>query len=402
DGTPLSAVPAAPTAPVSAPAPEIETFYPVAGSMTNQAAAEPEYFEAATAKSATAPAAKAAAKNAMNIGEYHLTILEDKGLLSRLADELGEVSHNYQLTWPEFKRDPFGFVKRSVQGYGQMISRFFASRDVVIASGFSLAAMAALIGLIFLLDRTQGGGTGVSRKSLFVVGILAFCGLLALFATSLSRDRGAAIMGARPSDSRNVLSGIIAAFAVLGFVVGGLFVWDRHQMAKAAEAAKDDDLELTQMISDIPDEQPTPDKGTAGFDKGNGGGSKPKPEKAGGGGGGGREEQMPASYGKTPQSSLTIPQVVAPDPHPPVIKNPALPMPATLDADPALFPPDTRNLNYGLPNSKSTTPSSGSGTGNGIGTGTGGGAGSGTGSGYGPGNGGNTGGGDRREGGGGP
>src|SRR5437660_3699998 len=115
DGTPLSAVPAAPAAPVSvsAPAPEIETFYPVAGSVTNQAAAEPEYFETATATSATAPAAKAAAKNAMNIGEYHLTILEDKGLLSRLADELGDVSHNYQLTWPEFKRDPFGIVKRS-------------------------------------------------------------------------------------------------------------------------------------------------------------------------------------------------------------------------------------------------------------------------------------------------
>src|SRR5438046_3718364 len=60
DGTPLSAVPAAPAASVSAPPPEIETFYPVAGSASNQAAAEPEYFETATATSATAPAAKAA------------------------------------------------------------------------------------------------------------------------------------------------------------------------------------------------------------------------------------------------------------------------------------------------------------------------------------------------------
>ncbi|HLR06774.1 MAG TPA: energy transducer TonB, partial [Pyrinomonadaceae bacterium] len=97
-----------------------------------------------------------------------------------------------------------------------------------------------------------------------------------------------------------------------------------------------------------------------------------------------------------------IPQVVAPDPHPPVIKNPALPMPATLDADPVLFPPDTRNLNYGDPKSRSTTPSSGPGSGNGIGSGNGGGVGPGNGGGYGPGNGGNTGGGDRREGGGGP
>jgi protein TonB len=67
-----------------------------------------------------------------------------------------------------------------------------------------------------------------------------------------------------------------------------------------------------------------------------------------------------------------------------------------------LFPPDTRNLNYGDPKSRSTTPSSGPGTGNGIGNGTGGGVGPGSGGGYGPGNGGNTGGGDRREGGGGP
>jgi TonB family protein len=401
DGTPLSAVSAAPV-PASTSVSQMETFYPVAESVINEPAAEPEYFQPVTTSSPATPLARVSKARAVNVGEYHLTILEDAGLLPRLAGELGEVAHNYQLTWPEFKRDPFGFVKRSVQGYGQMAGRFFASRDVVIAAGLSVAAMAALIGLIFLLDRTQGGGTGVSRKSLFVVGILAFCGLLGLFATSFSRDRGAAVMGAKPSDSRNVLSGIIAAFAVLGFVVGGMFLWDRHQMAKAAEAARDDDLELTQMITDIPNSQPTPDEGTAGMAKGNGGGSKPKQEKAGGGGGGGREEQTPASFGKLPQVDLRIPQVVAPDPHPPVIKNPALPMPATLDADPALFPPDTRNLNYGDPKSKSTTPSSGPGTGNGIGNGTGGGVGPGEGGGYGPGRGGNTGGGERNEGGGGP
>ena len=67
-----------------------------------------------------------------------------------------------------------------------------------------------------------------------------------------------------------------------------------------------------------------------------------------------------------------------------------------------LFPPDTRNLNYGLRESKSTDPSSGPGTGNGMGTGTGGGMGPGEGGGYGPGRGGNTGGGDRNDGGGGP
>jgi TonB family protein len=210
-------------------------------------------------------------------------------------------------------------------------------------------------------------------------------------------------MGARPADSGNVLSGIVVALVLVFGVVGGYVLWSSlHARALAKAQAEEDEVELTQMITDIPNEQPTPDEGTAGLAKGNGGGSKKEQIKAGGGGGGGREEQTPASFGKVPQASLTIPQVVAPDPHPPVIKNPSLPMPATLDADPVLFPPDTRNLQYGDPKSKSTTPSSGPGTGNGIGTGTGGGIGSGTGGGFGPGNGGNTGGGERREGGGGP
>src|SRR5207249_389514 len=264
----------------------------------------------------------------------------------------------------------------------------------------SVFAMAALIGAIFLLDRTQAAGP--SRKSMIIVAIIGFCGLLAVFATWLSRERGAAVMGARPSDSRNVISGMVVSFALVFAVVGVAFLWDAHQKAKAAEAANEENLELTQMLTDIPNEMPTPDEGTAGMNKGTGGGSKPKQEKAGGGGGGGREEKIEASVGKLPQADLRIPQVVAPDPHPPVIKNPALPMPATLDADPVLFPPDTRNLQYGDPKSKSTTPSSGPGTGNGIGSGTGGGVGPGSGGGYGPGRGGNTGGGDRNEGGGGP
>jgi TonB family protein len=138
------------------------------------------------------------------------------------------------------------------------------------------------------------------------------------------------------------------------------------------------------------------------LNKGSGGGSKPKPEKAAGGGGGGRQEQKEASFGKTPQASLTVPQVVAPDPKPPAIKNPSLPVAATLVGDPLLIPPDARVLPYGDFKSKSTDPSSGPGTGNGIGTGTGGGIGPGEGGGVGPGRGGNIGGGDRNDGGGGP
>ena len=419
DGTPLSVIPVVTAAPTNNVAPvDIETSYPMSETaepekpviippapivppVVTPAPIVPPVVNAAPSPvlNTVAATSSAAAASHDMIGEYHLTILEDRGLVPRLAEELGNVAHNYQLTWPEFKRDPFGFVKRSIQGYGKMVVGSFASRDMVIAMVLGLVAMLVLVGSIFLLDRSGAGGP--SRKSMIIVAIIGFCGLLGIFATWLGRG-GAAVMGAKPSDSRNVLSGIIASFALLFLVVGAAFYWDRVHQAKAAELAKEEELELTQMISEIPNEQPTPDEGTAGMAKGNGGGSKPKQEKAGGGGGGGREEQTPASFGKLPQADLRIPQVVAPDPHPPVIKNPALPMPATLDADPVLFPPDTRQLNYGDPKSKSTTPSSGSGTGNGIGQGTGGGVGPGSGGGYGPGEGGNTGGGSRREGGGGP
>jgi TonB family protein len=388
DGSPLSAAPAA-----------------IESAKMPETVAPPETITAAPAsfEAQAIPTGReyAAAPSAGNIGEYHLTILEDKGLTSRLASELGNVAHNYKLTWPEFKRDPFGFTKRSFQGYGTMVGRFFGRRDAVLAIVIAFAALIALVGLLTLIDKTQSGIT--SRISLVVVGVVAFAALIALFATWLGRDSGAAVMGARPADSGNVLSGIVVALVLVFGVVGGYVLWSSlHARAMAKAQAEEDEVELTQMITDIPNEQPTPDEGTAGLAKGNGGGSKKEQIKAGGGGGGGREEQTPASFGKVPQASLTIPQVVAPDPHPPVIKNPSLPMPATLDADPVLFPPDTRNLQYGDPKSKSTTPSSGPGTGNGIGTGTGGGIGSGSGGGYGPGNGGNTGGGERREGGGGP
>src|SRR5687768_1042621 len=194
DGTPLTAVAAAST---SAPA---ETVSPV-----ETATAAPAVFSTPVSESA-APAAVVSG----NIGEFHLTILEDSGLVSRLAGELGNVAHNYQLTWPDFKRDPFGFVKRSFQGYGKMAGKFFSSRDVVIASVLSIVSLVVLVGAIYLLDKTQGDG-GPSRRTIAIVSIVGFCALLAIFASWLSKDRGGAVMGAKPSDSRNVLSGIVAS-----------------------------------------------------------------------------------------------------------------------------------------------------------------------------------------------
>jgi len=78
--------------------------------------------------------------------------MSDAGLASRLGGELKHVAHQYELTWPEFKRDPIGFVKRSIVGYGQMAARSFSNRNAVIAIGVAVGAMLALAVIIKVLD----------------------------------------------------------------------------------------------------------------------------------------------------------------------------------------------------------------------------------------------------------
>ena len=225
--------------------------------------------------------------------EYHLTFLNDQGLLGRLGHELGDVRHEYQLTWPEFKRDPFGFTKRTFVGYGQMFTKFLGKPNVLLAMGAAFLAMLALVGVVMLMDRAQG--TGTSRVGLVLFAVLAGGLLVALFSTWLGRERGAAVMGAEPSDSRSVVAAMITSFAFL-FVLLGIIVAIDYRGKRQALVAQNEEGEVVEQIFDIPDEQPTPDPGTAGLNKGSGGGSKPKQEKAGGGGGGGREEAKPASF----------------------------------------------------------------------------------------------------------
>ena len=277
------------------------------------------------------PASSEAARDGGNMRErslYQVTMLEERGLTSRLIEELRGVAEESRLTWPEFRRDPAGFVRRLLAGYSQLAWR------------------------------------GLRQP--------------------------------------NTATAILAAFTILLSLVGMVAMWGRLHDKRAARDPINEELEYMGRIIEVPERQPTPDPGTAGMNKGKGGGSKPKPEKPAGGGGGGRQEQKPASAGKLPPASLEIPQVRAPDPRPPVVKNPSLLVPATIVADPVLFPPDPRPIAYGDPKSKAVEVSSGPGRGNGIGAGTGGGVGPGEGGGVGPGRGGNTGGGEMNAGGGGP
>jgi hypothetical protein len=302
---------------------------------------------------APAPAAYSSSTAMVLRDEYHLTIMDDAGLVARLAHEVRDTAHEYELTWPEFKRDPFGFTKRTIIGYGQMLRKFLGKPNVMVAMGAAFLAMLSLVGAVVLMDRTQGAKS--SRFGLIGFAIVAAALLIGLFSTWLGKERGAAVMGAEASDSRSVVIAMCASFLFL-FSILGIVVWADRKHRQQELLAQNEQLQVEQML-DIPNEQPTPDPGTAGLNKGSGGGSKPKPERAQGGGGGGREEQKPASFGKVPQASLDVPQVVAPDPKPVLPKNPALPVAATVVADPMLVPPDARVLPYGDYKSKSTEPS---------------------------------------------
>jgi TonB family protein len=83
------------------------------------------------------------------VSEYQLTFLDDTGLTRRLMDKLKVVAHESELTWPEFKRDPFGYSGRFVKAYSLLLWRFFSSRNVAIAvSTALLVVLSAAIAII--------------------------------------------------------------------------------------------------------------------------------------------------------------------------------------------------------------------------------------------------------------
>src|SRR5215211_5068456 len=77
--------------------------------------------------------------------EYHLTMLDDAGLGTLLWHEVKDVAGEYKLTWPEFKRDPFGFTKRAFVGYGQKFRQFLGKRNVLVAMGEAVMGIVALV-----------------------------------------------------------------------------------------------------------------------------------------------------------------------------------------------------------------------------------------------------------------
>ena len=105
--------------------------------------------------------------------EYHLTFLDDTGLTSRLMEKLKVVAHNSELTWPEFKRDPFGYSGRFIKGYSLLLWRFFSSRNVAIAMSTALLVVLSAIIAIIVTGRHNAALQAQAEKDLMVEQLIA-------------------------------------------------------------------------------------------------------------------------------------------------------------------------------------------------------------------------------------
>jgi TonB family protein len=149
DGTPL----AGDVQPVAAPpVRELEPTRPPLSSHADQT----NSYTVENNEAVSAPEAIAAASALpVRADEYHLTFIDDTGLTRRLMNELQEVAHNSELTWPEFKRDPFGYSGRFIKGYSALVWRFFSSRNVAIATSCALLVVLTAVILVIVTGRNQ-------------------------------------------------------------------------------------------------------------------------------------------------------------------------------------------------------------------------------------------------------
>ncbi|MET0622522.1 MAG: energy transducer TonB [Pyrinomonadaceae bacterium] len=160
DGTPLDVAVAEPTqATLAADESVVTASAPAAGSASSNGSAGADGpadnvvddWGATTSEGSAVPPSNAGAERE----EFHLTFLQDEGLTRRLARELKAVGHDAELTWPEFKRDPVGFTRRSASAYGTAGWKFFSQRNVALACMTALVVLCSGIGLFFLLDKVS-------------------------------------------------------------------------------------------------------------------------------------------------------------------------------------------------------------------------------------------------------
>lgn len=86
-------------------------------------------------------------------GAYHVTMMNDAGLVSRLVKEIRATAKQIRLAIPEIKQDPVGFVKRTTSDFSQAVFRFVTSPNVAASFVIALVFMISTVVGIAMLDR---------------------------------------------------------------------------------------------------------------------------------------------------------------------------------------------------------------------------------------------------------
>ncbi|HKQ75545.1 MAG TPA: TonB family protein [Blastocatellia bacterium] len=319
-------------------------------------------------------------------------LLKDESLVSRISREIGSAVN-------EFRRNPRVFISEFVRGEG---TNRFRRNALLAGSELALTGMVTLYFLYLIKENLQApsalSATNVATTlfySGFGVFLVVCFGARVILLTRLIYRATSKL--SVPKVALDIINWTpIVAILLLSILLNNYGFYCRIFPQRCVATEEDINKMVTLLDpSELLKTEVKMEKKPAAKEKVIGG-SKPKPQKASGGGGGGRQQPTPPSKGVAPQMALT-PQIVLPNPEPPKIKNPTLPVAMTTLGDPSLrMPKGTIGDPLGVP----APPSSGPGTGGGIGRSRGTGVGGGDGGGLGSGRGMNTGGGDPNLGGG--
>jgi len=88
-------------------------------------------------------------------GEYRLTILEERGLLTRLLAEARETARDAELTRAEFRRDPFRFVQRMSAAYAALAWRALSRENTAYGVLAAFVAVFTLVGAVAAFNNFQ-------------------------------------------------------------------------------------------------------------------------------------------------------------------------------------------------------------------------------------------------------
>jgi len=90
--------------------------------------------------------------------ELTLTIIDNSSLAGRLTDQLRQIAHESELTWPKFKQTPVRFSIRLVMGYSNAAISILKSPNVAVAITSAVFLVVSILLSIVLIERwTQRG-----------------------------------------------------------------------------------------------------------------------------------------------------------------------------------------------------------------------------------------------------